>query len=110
MFRNVKVLGVLLITAFIFAIIMPVGARAEEAAIEGMVTLGENGQITLMADDGDYKVTGVDLSAQVGKWVTVSGEIVEEESGPVIKARDFVLNEETPAPQEEESEKPKDEG
>ena len=102
MFRKMLVFGVFMIAVFALAISIPAGAGADDSSIEGIVAIGEDGAVKLMADDGDYRVTGVDLTPEVGKWVTVTGTVVEEDDGPVIKAEGFTVNEEAPATEKEE--------
>ena len=56
--------------------------------VTGMVEQSEAGVI-ISADDGDYLVSGSDLSAMVGKMVSATGNIIEDVDGLTIVVSSF---------------------
>ena len=80
---NMKVVK-LLVFAMVIAFVAVVGcATAEDSTITGMVEQTDNGVI-LMADEGEFIVAGQDLSAMVGKKVTVTGTVMDSDAGKTI--------------------------
>ena len=96
--KMVGVLGVCVIAMFVMAIGVPMGAHAEDAVIKGTVSIDGNGVVTLKAEDGEYKVMGIDLSGYNGKEVSVSGTIVDAADGQVINATEFKVEKEGAVP------------
>lgn len=57
---------------------------ADQAEVTGKVEISGQG-IILKADSGDtYRVTGKDLSKMIGKKVTATGTLAEDQSGKTI--------------------------
>ncbi len=84
----VSVILVMVFSLVSLAVIPVAQATQIEEAIIGVVIETDKGLI-IEAEDGDYFVTGMDLSGEVGKMIEAVGVISETEKGDFIKVKSF---------------------
>lgn len=84
-------LFVIVLCVFAIAMVAQIGMASEEKAaadteltIQGTIEQSDAG-LVIVADDGEYQLSGQDLSAMVGKQVKVTGTLTEGEGVRMIK-------------------------
>lgn len=85
--RYVKVVLCAVLITFVAAIGMGIASEASQS-ITGEIQQTDAG-LVIVAEDGQYILSGQDLSAMVGKQVKVTGMIIEAESGKTINVLSF---------------------
>ncbi len=88
MARHLTVLLAAFLLIFTFsseALLTPASAAGEQRVYGWLVRHGDT--LTLQSDDGDYVVTGKDLSRLEGKMVEAIGTVTETNQGATIKVQ-----------------------
>ena len=85
--KYVKVVLCAVLLTFVAAIGMGIASEASQS-ITGEIQKTDAG-LVLVAEDGQYNLSGEDLSAMVGKQVKVTGMVTEAEGGKTIDVTSF---------------------
>jgi hypothetical protein len=84
---NKKQIAIVLLAVMI-SLVAGMAAAMVAETIVGTVEATDAG-LMLKAGDGDYMLTGEDMSAMIGKMVTVTGSFAESESGTTLHVMSF---------------------
>ena len=79
-----------LVIALVLAMVasMAVPGFAKEITITGTIEKTDTG-VVIKAEDGDYLVSGQDLSQAAGKMVKATGNVIESEGQKIIDVTQF---------------------
>ena len=81
-----KLIALVLFALVVMSAVAPV--FAEDTAVTGTVEKTDAG-LVLKAEDGEYALTGQDLTAEVGKKVTATGTVTEADGKKTLEVKSF---------------------
>ena len=85
--KHLTIVALAVLIAFVAAVGMVVASEATKS-ITGTIEQTDTG-LVINAEDGQYQLTGQDLSELVGKKLKVTGTVSEAEGGKTINVMSF---------------------